>query len=504
MRQRALACALVGLVLAAVLICAYQVAPAFKWPDEGAVSGFLQAATPAVGAAASSNTAASTTPATLCIVISGLGGVQTATGSALMAYGSAKHRIRPLSATSLRLFGFGCLLLNISGILFALLASNLGGAVATVMPVQAAAMLFTSMCWQICLNLKRYTKAMQVGTFIMLFAVLELAQIGPTEPDDLDVVTLFREPLAVFWWFVMAVATVVALIGSYATYSQPLHSYAKLTCFTMVVTQTTVIGTSVGKCWSYTTGWVRLAVGVTYFLDGVVCLGFTILASSACDVSLYVPAQLSSQLAINMFTGYFVWGDAKYIDRPVPYIMVYIICLLAVYLIGEDIDFWAEAVRSKAIKNTKLSDARAVSPFGQAVLRLLETWRKRPEPGASREATSATAAAALQEAFQLGVETGSLTKQELVDLVLLLMRDGDYKPNATLVFWIQEHVKSFERYVSHDSDFRDHFRDLLGEDEKEKLSVMESASRSASSHEISMTQPSSGRPRDPLLENAHG
>ena len=40
-----------------------------------------------------------------------------------------------------------------------------------------------------------------------------------------------------------------------------------------------------------------------YLVDGVVCLAGTVLANGHCDVALFIPAQLSSQLVVNMITG---------------------------------------------------------------------------------------------------------------------------------------------------------------------------------------------------------
>ena len=59
-----------------------------------------------------------------------------------------------------------------------------------------------------------------------------------------------------------------------------------------------------------------------YFLDGVFCMTFTVLANAQCDVAIYVPAQLSSQLIVNMLTGYLVWGDSKYVEHPTAYLLV--------------------------------------------------------------------------------------------------------------------------------------------------------------------------------------
>ena len=72
-----------------------------------------------------------------------------------------------------------------------------------------------------------------------------------------------------------------------------------------------------------------------YFLDGIFCMGFTVLANAQCDVAIFIPAQLSSQLVLNMITGYLVWGDSKYVEHPTAYLLVYALCILGVYLNSE-------------------------------------------------------------------------------------------------------------------------------------------------------------------------
>merc|ERR1712012_21803 len=103
-------------------------------------------------------------------------------------------------------------------------------------------------------------------------------------------------------------------------------------------------------------------------------MGFMVLANSQCDVSVFVPAQLSSQLIINMFTGYFVWGDAQYIDRPISYSLVYIICILGVYLISPDVDVVGQLHRQRCARAFSQDDAGGFA-LGQAMLQVVRAWQ---------------------------------------------------------------------------------------------------------------------------------
>merc|ERR1712061_353296 len=159
-----------------------------------------------------------------------------------------------------------------------------------------------------------------MGTIILVCAVAELAQLGPNEPADMDVLELLREPEAIIWVIFMIVCSLLGIAASYATLNLPMDSFLKLCSLACVVSFTTVIGSSISKCFGLLSGFELYVSFFLYFVDGVTLMLFTVLANAKCDVSIFVPAQLSSQLVINMITGYLVWGDAKYVEKPVPYI----------------------------------------------------------------------------------------------------------------------------------------------------------------------------------------
>eukprot|EP00913_Durusdinium_trenchii_P001846 g1712.t1 len=71
-----------------------------------------------------------------------------------------------------------------AGIGMFLASTALGGAVATVMPIQTGANLLGNMLWQTLLGMKYYTKSMRVGTIVLICAVMELSEIGPQEPSE--------------------------------------------------------------------------------------------------------------------------------------------------------------------------------------------------------------------------------------------------------------------------------------------------------------------------------
>ncbi|CAE7262157.1 unnamed protein product, partial [Symbiodinium pilosum] len=241
-----------------------------------------------------------------------------------------------------------------------------------------------NMFWQITLGMKYYNKSMRVGTIVLICAVGELSEIGPNEPSDLPVVELLSEPVAIAWTALLVLGTIVAMYGIYKTNNQPINSPTKLFCFVAVVSFTTVIGASIGKCLGLAQGAALAVVICLYFLDGVFCMGFTVLANAKCDVAIYIPAQLSLQLVVNMVTGYLVWGDAQYVEHPAAYLLVYALCILGVYM-NSELDLVGDWTRHYSIRSSKLSEGRAYSRFGQAVLELLSSWQRQGSASAESQ-----------------------------------------------------------------------------------------------------------------------
>jgi len=280
-------------------------------------------------------------------------------------------------------------------------------------------------------------------------------------------------PQAEAWIALLVIGSVLAMVCAKCTLDRPVESFPKLISITAVVSLTTVIGSSVSKCFGLLSGTSLYIAYAVYFVDGTVCMGATLLANAQCDVSIYIPAQLSSQLVINMVTGYLVWGDARYIQYPEAYLLVYVICVLAVYLISPEMDSFGAILRLRRLRQTSLSKNVAPTPLGAAMLRLTNTWS-----GPTYDANHASGSPAkgergiaLQEALLIGLETGAVTRQEMVSLVLKLLEGNSYAPTAPLIAWIQQ-IAHFQMYARQDPVFNDKLKGLLSAQEQQQLSLL--------------------------------
>merc|ERR1712136_514523 len=267
-----------------------------------------------------------------------------------------------------------------------------GGAVATVMPVQTGANLLTNMILQVSLKIKTFNKSMRTGTLLLVCAVAQLSQIGPEEPESPDVGRLLDQPVAIIWILTMLIGALGGIAASRTFKDLPSDSTLKLLSLTSVVTLTTVLGASVGKCFGLLSGLPLFATMLSYLCIGVVCL-----------------------------------------------------------------------------VNTMLSEQVASSALGTAMLNLATAWE---QPNAGETWPTKPCLDALREAVELGLEKEAISKEELVDLSMLLLEDkGSAGGRPVLVTWM-ESLKHFTMYSKRDPAFGRRFREALSTAEKESLDIV--------------------------------
>jgi len=272
----------------------------------------------------------------------------------------------------------------------------------------------TNMLLQMYFGMKFYSKSMRMGTLILICAVAELGEIGPKEPADIDPLVQLARPLAKVWTFFLVICTGITFALALKHFHDAQESWNKLCSFALVVSLTTVIGSSISKCFGLLSGGPLGLAYCLYFLDGLLCMFFTVQANQRCDVSLYIPAQLSTQLVINMFTGFFVWGDAAYIDRPVSYLLVYAIAIMGVYLISTDLDLVGYVLRRRLIRHSRLSENPAAGPLDVAWIALLKTWQRAATAGADvDEFVRDDCRETLDQSLLSGCEVGAISDRDL-------------------------------------------------------------------------------------------
>lgn len=237
-----------------------------------------------------------------------------------------------------------------------------------------------------------------------------------------------------------------------------------------MVTLTTVIGSSASKFFGLLSGPALVCTYLLYFIDGIFNLSFTVLANKHCDVAVYIPLQLSSQLVVNMFTGFFVWEDARYLGSPIAYLLVYAISILAVYMLSPDFDIVLQLLHHNTIRSSQLSSGQTRTRFSKATLNLMSSWHR---AGGSRRIEDPILRESCQHALcdllHSGIESGVLREVELQKLNVRLLDELGPGPSAVVVQWIEEDVGYTREYLKHDPNFGIQLRNTLSSDDHSGL-----------------------------------
>jgi len=213
-----------------------------------------------------------------------------------------------------------------------------------------------------------------------------------------------------------------------------------------------------------------------YVPVGMIVMVLSVSAMAATDVALYVPANLCQQLVLNVLSALFLWAEAERIPSLLPYLVGYMVCVLAVYISTPEMDLVASFKRARECHSRGLSRQVAQTAFGKSVLSLLEKWTQLTPPAegdASAPAQDATVLKeetkqALERTLLSGLEGMAFNSEQLVDLTLRLWhRDGQhYGPSAEAVEWLRG-TPYFREYLLKDPAFGDILeRTLSGREHK--------------------------------------
>ena len=106
--------------------------------------------------------------------------------------------------------------------------------------------------------------------------------------------------------------------------------WVNLTIYVMAQVVSAVMSTSVSKMFPLVGGATllgMLALAGIFALINVVSL---ILAATAVDQGLFVPATVMATIVVNLATGLIIWEDWRVIDKWMAYLMVHVIMLLGI------------------------------------------------------------------------------------------------------------------------------------------------------------------------------
>merc|ERR1712096_158443 len=166
------------------------------------------------------------------------------------------------------------------------------------------------------LGIEQYNKSMRVGTWVLLFAVLCLINVGPSDQEYPDPLGLFTTLPGMTVSIVQLAFLVLGFVFIAVTRQASRQSIVKICSYGMVVATATAVGASVGKVMQMPDCGVvaRVLLALLYVVCGIISFGMAAIAATECDDSVYLPVRCCLQLLVNAATGMCVWQDWRVIN----------------------------------------------------------------------------------------------------------------------------------------------------------------------------------------------
>eukprot|EP00931_Biecheleriopsis_adriatica_P004230 TRINITY_DN105931_c0_g1_i1.p1 TRINITY_DN105931_c0_g1~~TRINITY_DN105931_c0_g1_i1.p1 ORF type:complete len:411 (-),score=67.54 TRINITY_DN105931_c0_g1_i1:37-1248(-) len=381
------------------------------------------------------------TDVTLCVALSCVGGLCTTLGVNVLQYKnhlekSGRHVFTPIQSSV-------CVGLNITfslaSIVFFVLATGFGP-VSIAMPVLSASCLLGNMAVQVSMGMQHFTKSMTVGTWVLVFAVLCLIDVGPKGQNFDDPLSLLMTPLGAASVLVQLALIVLGSIGVASMKSAPQSSMPKILSFALLVAASTSLGASIGKLMQmHLEFWPRTICIGGYLGCGVVSFAGAVLAADSCDGSVYLPVRSCIQLLLNAATGLCVWEDWRTIEYWTSYTSVYILIVLGVYEVSSyDLGtLFSDIGHHSIIPQTE---------FEKAAQKLTQVWQECPDE-------EEKLADAVSDVLHRGLKSKDINQKDLLELIMqLLKKHKELGPRETAATWMSDKVHHFRHYYDHTAD----------------------------------------------------
>lgn len=397
-----------------------------------------------------------------------LGGALAMTGGSLYAIGalmvSYSSRAKSLGVKgwtdrTVQCWSFLSWMAMNTGGLCVTFAYQSGASVPLMNAIVYSTNLLLNMVFQMFFKLSKYTKPMRCGTLLFAMAALLLGDLSPA-PHKVSL-SLLSQPQAIAWNLAFVCLWTGSAVMIRRARSLPATSSLKIMAWAL----------HIASWGSFTDNWAKIngtfdtsstmywILFLPYMPVGMLVMVLSVSAMVATDVALYVPANLCLQLILNVISGLLLWGEAERIPQMLPYVVGYMICILAVYIATPEMDLVASLKQSRELRSRGLSRQVAQTSFGKSLLLLLEKWgqmalaQDSASPAPDTTTLQEETKQAIEKTLLSGLDGMAFSKEQIVDLVLRLWRrDGQYRPCAETMAWLQG-TPYFREYLAKDPAF---------------------------------------------------
>eukprot|EP00933_Yihiella_yeosuensis_P007118 TRINITY_DN112027_c0_g1_i1.p1 TRINITY_DN112027_c0_g1~~TRINITY_DN112027_c0_g1_i1.p1 ORF type:complete len:452 (+),score=65.64 TRINITY_DN112027_c0_g1_i1:143-1357(+) len=377
-----------------------------------------------------------------CLALASLGGLSTTLGVNVVQY---KNHLENSGRRKFSQFETSCCFaLNVifsgGSIVFFVLSTGYGP-VSIAMPILSATTLLANMAVQISLGIEHYTKSMKVGTWVLVFSIMCLVDVGPRDQKFDDPLSLLMTIPGATSMLLQLILMGLGIIGIFWWKNESQSSLPKILAYAFTVATSTTLGASIGKLMQMQLEFnARLLCIAVYLSLGVVSFAAAAIAASETDGSTYLPVRSCVQLLLNALTGLCVWEDWKTINGWTAYTAVYILIVLAVYEVSafDLAHFFGDCNLARDEHDT---GGLAKKEFSRAARQLTMTWQD--DVDVRKEEVDA-----LRSLLSHGLKTHNVTEKDLLELTLMLAenhKDSDFT-RSTVSSWMNDRIHFFKQY----------------------------------------------------------
>lgn len=209
----------------------------------------------------------------------------------------------------------------------------------------AAQLLANLFVFWIVLGLEAFSKEMQVGTYVIVVAVVLLIINGPQGQDYGD--TTFQELISEFYALIWAwILTISMVVTGFILLAVDLHErkvwfrftvllVARASAFSLNLTSGKAMVLPIDRFWLIVNICIKIISGIVYTRAIVV-------QSTAVEQKTFVPLNAATIVFINALTGIAIWEDYNVIQSWLGYVCVFLLLALGCSLLLGDLGLLQE------------------------------------------------------------------------------------------------------------------------------------------------------------------
>jgi hypothetical protein len=259
----------------------------------------------------------------ICISLAATGGALEVAATAVTAIPAVREKEGMVMSKPMQLLAIaGNVLLQGIGSILGHLVATWFGPVALVVPFFFSA---TLLCNMLIVGILRepFSKNMQVGTLVIVVAVIMLPSVGPTTQEDQDIGELMSHWYAKAWFMLLVIlsfGTGILLPLHISKYSQTIRmvillaARASSLCVNLTVSRSFILGPS---------GVTLIILVVIKLLSGFIYTTAIVVQSFSVEQSKFVPLNATLIILVNAITGIIIWEDWRVVQSWVGYVCVF-------------------------------------------------------------------------------------------------------------------------------------------------------------------------------------